>query len=195
MTCRSFLVQVFTAGGWGSWGLRPWLGLAGLAAAARSHARVHRGRAVAVTRVRRLVAQQRVSRARGAAKWRRVGSASEATHTGERRTRGPRALYKGWPEITKKLASMVELAGKERDKLGTRSNEHGFEKTSILRCRERWGLTCSSDGFRQRCPRWPEKLAEPSPEVRRNASCIWRTSSMGGGSYERRLAIRLYFWI
>jgi hypothetical protein len=29
----------------------------------------------------------------------------------------------------------------------------------------------SGSGIRWRCPRWPEKLAEPSPEVRRNASC------------------------
>jgi hypothetical protein len=29
--------------------------------------------------------------------------------------RGPRALYKGWPETLKKLAFKVELAGKERE--------------------------------------------------------------------------------
>jgi hypothetical protein len=29
-----------------------------------------------------------------------------------------------------------------------------------------------------------------SPEIRRNASCTWRTSARGGRSYERRLAIR-----
>jgi hypothetical protein len=83
------------------------------------------------------------------------------------------------------------FAGKERDKLGTRSNEHGFEKTSIPRRRERRGLPCSSDGFRRRRETWPEKFAEPSLEVRRNASCRWRTSARGGASYERRLAIKV----
>jgi hypothetical protein len=53
---------------------------------------------------------------------------------------------------------------KKRDKLGTRSNEYRFEKTSIPRRRERRGLPCSSDGFRRRRETWPGKLTEPSPK-------------------------------
>jgi hypothetical protein len=78
----------------------------------------------------------------------------------------------------------------KRDKLGTRSNEHGFEKTSIIRRRERRDIPLGGDGFHPRRPRWPEKLAEPSSKVHRNASCRCRTSARGGESYERRLAIR-----
>jgi hypothetical protein len=109
-----------------------------------------------------------------------------------RRVRGPGREVVGMaPERMNRDHPWKLIAGKERDKLGTRSNEHGFEKTSIPRHRERRGLPCSSDGFRWRRETWPEKLAEPSSEVRRNGSCTWRTSARGGGSYERRLAIRV----
>jgi hypothetical protein len=47
----------------------------------------------------------------------------------------------------------------------------GFAKRKAWRCRGRWDKPRSGSGIRQRCPRWPKKLAEPSSEVRRNASC------------------------
>jgi hypothetical protein len=74
----------------------------------------------------------------------------------------------------------------KRDKLGTWSNEHGFEKTSILRRRERRGLPCNSDGFHWRRETWPEKLAEPSSEVRRNASCRCRTSARSETGWQEK---------
>jgi hypothetical protein len=52
---------------------------------------------------------------------------------------------------------MQQVRRKKRDKLGTRSNEH-FEKTSILRRRERRGLSFGGGGWRRDAAVWPEKL-------------------------------------
>jgi len=63
------------------------------------------------------------------------------------------------------VGDMVELAGKEKTKLGKASNGHGFAKRMTIRCRGRRELPRGGDGFRRRRPRWPKKLAEGSPET------------------------------
>ena len=65
----------------------------------------------------------------------------------------------------KKVPAMVLLPGKEEDGLGKRSNDGGFGKRRTCRCRGRRDLPRGGDGFRWRRPRWPEKLAEGSPET------------------------------
>ena len=69
------------------------------------------------------------------------------------------------PEKTMNMMSMEELAGKEKTKLGKASNRHGVEKRKTRRSRGRREQPRGGGGFRQRRPRWPEKLAEGSPET------------------------------
>jgi hypothetical protein len=58
----------------------------------------------------------------------------------------------------RKTTNDAASSPEKRDKLGTRSNEHGFEKTSILRHRERRGLPFGGGGWRRDAAVWPEKL-------------------------------------
>jgi hypothetical protein len=66
----------------------------------------------------------------------------------------------------KKLLSM-DLVGKERDRLGERSNRHGFMKQNTRLCRSQRDKPRGGSRNRRRWKTWPEKLAEGSPEVRR----------------------------
>ena len=65
-----------------------------------------------------------------------------------------------WPSTQNTSGTMVELAGKEKTRLGKASNEHGFEKRKTRRSRGRRGLPSSGGGCRREWTRWPEKLAE-----------------------------------
>ena len=54
---------------------------------------------------------------------------------------------------------------RRRRKVRETTNGHGFAKRMTRRRRERRDLPRGGDGFRRRRLRWPEKLAEGSPET------------------------------
>jgi hypothetical protein len=62
-------------------------------------------------------------------------------------------------------------------------------KIRRLRCRDGRDKPRGGGGIHPKAKVWPEKLAEPSSEVHRNASCVRWTSARDGGSYEWRLAM------
>jgi hypothetical protein len=65
----------------------------------------------------------------------------------------------------------------------------GFAKQKMCWWRGRWDKPRSGSGIRRRCPRWPEKLAEPSPEKFAGNKC--KTSAIDLQGYEWRLAKRV----
>jgi hypothetical protein len=87
----------------------------------------------------------------------------------------------GLPPPSKKTTSSVYKSSGDRAPLlhltlwrallASGSEDEGFAKRKMCRRRERREEPRSGSGIRRRCLRWPKKLAEPSSEVRRNASC------------------------
>jgi hypothetical protein len=89
-----------------------------------------------------------------------------------------------WPETKTKVPSIELLVGKEKEMMGNRWNEHGFEKTSISRYRERREKPRSGSGVHRRCLRWLKKFAEHSLERK-----LYMTN-FGEGWRELRVAAR-----
>jgi hypothetical protein len=53
----------------------------------------------------------------------------------------------------------VFLAGDKEEEMGKQLIGHGFEKTSISRCRERREVPRGGGGIRRNAKVWPKKLA------------------------------------
>jgi hypothetical protein len=108
---------------------------------------------------------------------------------------GPkREMWPVWRRVTGELEEdgwpWSSSPEKIKIHLGKRWTDHEFIKRKTWRCRD-WDEPQDESGIGRRWKTSPEKLAEPSSEVQQNASCRCRTSARGGGSYERRLAIRV----